>query len=138
MAAKEMYDYLSAVTADYTATELSISPQRTMIEDMDWIQEQHGRDDGNFGATTYADQPVFTVSLQWDVITEAESGTIFDFFADSAKAKGFERSFYWQHPVDGHTYTVKFFTKMQRVYQGGMPGHREISQVKFRVIGRKP
>jgi hypothetical protein len=38
MAAKEMYDYLSTVTPDYSATTLSVKPQNVLTETVSWKQ----------------------------------------------------------------------------------------------------
>jgi len=139
MAAKEMYDYLSDVTADYTTTELSVAPQRILVEQGSMgSQVVHEADDASEQVITFSSDNIFFVTLQWDAITEADAGTIFDFFHDTSKAKGKARSFYWQHPKDGHTYTVKFKSTLNRSYASNMPNHQAIEQVTLKVLGNKP
>lgn len=138
MAAKEMRDYLSNVVADYTSTELSVSPQQTLIEKGSLgNQIVHEADDNSEQVITLSSDSEFIVTLQWTAISEADAGTIFDFFHDNSKAKGFARSFYWQHPKDGHTYTVKFRSELERRYRTQLHNYQEIAQVKLKVIGYK-
>ncbi|MFO8016709.1 MAG: hypothetical protein R6U32_06395 [Candidatus Woesearchaeota archaeon] len=135
--AKEMKTYLNAVTADYTATELQVTPQRTITEDGNKNQVVHEADDGTISVTTFSDDSIFTVTLQWDVLEEADANTIVDFYHDSTKANGRERTFYWHHPTDGNIYTVRFMGPLQRVWDTKIGLHRKVSQVELRVEGYK-
>lgn len=139
MAAKEIYDYVSTVVPDYSTTALSVNPQKVLVEDVEKNQEVHGFDDGSERVINYDDDFVFHVSLQWGTgISEADAGTILDFFADTSKGNGFARSFKWDHPEDGHTYVVKFRSKLRRRYKAGAAtaGYRGVDELKLKVIGR--
>ncbi len=136
MAEKEMYDYLSNVTPDYNAT-LDVTPQRTLPEDISWHQIVQEADDRTEQVLTLGG-PFFDIRLEWAGITPADSGTIMDFYSDPNKAKGFARSFKWDHPKDGHTYVVKFRSRLRRVYTTNMPGHHRVDALDLRVIGRIP
>jgi hypothetical protein len=78
MAAQEMYDYLTAVTADYTALELSVSPSDIIVESGVKEQFVHRFADGQKGVVTMSSTSRFTVTLLWDIITAADHGTILD------------------------------------------------------------
>jgi len=132
-----MADYLSNVTADYTATEFAIAPQHLMSE-IGGIGHQilfDGNDDNDI-AISFDDSPVFIVPLSWRGLSESDAGDIVDFYYDSAKGNGKVRTFYWQHPTDGHTYTVRFEADISRSI-GPLTVH-SIRTVRFRVLGNKP
>lgn len=117
MANQEMYDYISTVTPDYSSTTLNITPQGVIVEDGSKnvnINEGYG---GAEEAAILSSQSVFFVSLQWNAISRADSGTVFDFYHDANKACGIARSFKWLHPTDGHTYVVKFRDSLERFKQ---------------------
>lgn len=134
MAAKEMYDYLSTVSPDYNAT-LGVTPQNVLVEDSSWNQNVQETDDRTEQVLTLGG-PFFDVRLEWTAITAADAGTIFDFFNDTSKGKGFARSFKWDHPLDGHTYVVRFRSKLKRTYSTAMPGYQQVDAIDLRVIGR--
>ncbi len=138
MAAKEMYDYLSSVTADYTTTELSVAPQEILTSIGTKSQVVHKFDDGSVSVISLSDSSYFDVFLQWNIISDSDAGTIMDFWHDTSKANGMENTLYWQHPTDGHTYTVRFMEPLRRVQKGGVVNYQEVSQVKLRVEGYKP
>ena len=140
MAAKEMWDYLSAtpVTPDYNAT-LDVRPQRVLIEDGVKNQIVHLGDDNSEEIISYSTDSVFYVSLQWDALTESDAGTIFDFYHDTAKGNGMARSFKWTNYAetsDQHTYTVRFASSLPRsVIPGNIHG---FANILFKVLGRAP
>ena len=133
-----MATYLNSLAADYTTTELSITPQNTMTETAGRNQIVHEADDGSISVVSLSDSVIFTVTLQWDVISDADSNTIIDFWADTAKGDGRARTFYWQHPTDDNTYTVRFMGPLKKVFKTDLVTLREISQVELRVEGVKP
>ena len=134
-----MADYLSSLAADYTTTELSVAPQKVLVEESDKNQVVHESDDPtSLSVTTLSDQSVFTVTLQWTAITDSDAQTIYDFYNSSTKANARENTFYWQHPTDGNTYTAMFLGPMKKLQHYNFPNHREISQIKLRVLGTKP
>lgn len=137
MALKEMYDYLPTVTPDYTVAILQVSPTDVLVEAGEYRQIVYETDSASTIVTTLSTYPVFTVTLQWSYASLDDTGTILDFYLDSAKAQGQARSFYWEHPTDGHTYVVKFSGPIQREYQAGYTTMATVSRVTLRVIGRK-
>ena len=136
--AKEMYDYLSAVTADYTTTELSISPKQELVEMGEKEQFVHKFSDGQRGVVTMSDTSHFQVTLVWDILSPEDAGTIMDFFHDTGKGNGIARSFYWSHPTDGHTYTVKFMEPLSQSFSVNLPGKNSIKQMTLDILGVKP
>ncbi|MFX0201874.1 MAG: hypothetical protein ACFFCW_37670 [Candidatus Hodarchaeota archaeon] len=137
MAAKEMYDYLSEVTPDYSTTTLDIKCKVELLEDGEFSQKIHEGDDTSEEVISFSSSPKFFVQLQWPMTSEADTGTIMDFFLDTTKGYGYARSFKWEHPDDGHTYVVKFRSKIQRSYKpisgGAIYG---INTIMLKVIGK--
>jgi hypothetical protein len=130
----EMWDFLSTAAADYPSTMLNVSPQRTLTEMGNKNQIIHLGDDGSEERITFNSTTVFKVSLQWDVLNEADSGTIFNFFHSTALANGLSRSFRWQHPTDGHKYTVRFDSQLDRsIAPASIYG---VGQISLKILGR--
>lgn len=131
--------YLSNKTADYTTTEFSVSPQNVMTEESVKNQILYEMDDATPYVVSLSDS-YFFVTLEWVYLstTGGDAETILDFWHDSNKGNGYERTFYWQHPKDGNTYTVRFASPLTRVYKAQLPSGKAISQLKLRVEGKKP
>ena len=132
MAAAEMYDRLSAVTADYNYT-LTIKPQGEVSEESQGNDVVHLGVDGSEERISLGSNPIFHIMLGWNILSEANSGTIFDLYNDPAKANRRQRSFYITYG-DGHTYTVRFDCALPRV--GSAPSRYAIPGVRFKVLGR--
>jgi len=130
-----MADYLPNQTADYNGVILSVEPQRTMTETSKKHQTKHEGDDGTIVVTTLSSQSYFIVTLQWYLITIAESDLIFDLWNDPGKANGIGRTFQWEHPTDGHTYVVRFEGDISKGYTSGIVADRGISSIRLRVTG---
>jgi len=134
MAAKEMYDYLVAagmdVTADYTATTLTLQPSRVIEEEAEKNVENLEYDDGSEDSVVYSSKPVFFVTLQFDAISEEDAGTLFDFYNDTSKGNATARSFQWTH-YDTHTYVVRFAEKIKR----GFGRFAHSVSVRLKVLG---
>lgn len=108
-------DYLSTATADYTTTQLSVTPQNVVVEQFDKAQEVLELDDENVFVITYSSTPKVKVTLQWsEWLSAADAATIIDFWADTAKANGRARTFQWCHPTDGYTYVARFLSDISR------------------------
>lgn len=135
MSAAEMYDYLSTITADYSAVTLSVRPDKILTEEGEKSQVINVGDDGSEERISLDDDSIFYVTLQWNRITASDAGTIIGFYHDAAKANAQARTFKWQHPTDGHTYVVRFASSLPREWSGESIYHR-ISSVKLKVLGR--
>ena len=133
MANAEMYDYLSTIAADYSSTTLSISPQGVVQEESSKGQAIHVGVDGSEERISFSTTSIFYLTVSWNVLSETDSGTIFDFYNDSAKANGKQRSFQLTYG-DGHTYVVRFDTSLPRA--GQHPSRYGLTNVRFRVLGR--
>jgi len=113
--AGEIKDYLTAKTADYSTTTLSLKPQDVVVEQFDKAQEVLELDDENIFVITFSSTPKVRVTLKWDQwLTEAESNTLIDFWVDTNKANGRARTFKWTHPTDGNTYVARFLSDISR------------------------
>jgi len=134
MALIEMYDYVSTVTPDYSATTLSLTPHNVMSELSEKNQVIHTADDNSEERISLSDDNIFRVTLAWEVITESEAGTIVDFYYDSAKGNGIARTFKWNHPTDDHTYVVRFDGKITRQIRPA--SLYDIKSITLRVVGR--
>ena len=136
MAAKEMYDYLSSLAADYTTTELAVKPDTVIIEEGQKNQVVHTGDDGSEEIVTRSNTTVFYAELQWKNRNASDAGTIFDFYHDTAKGNGISRTFYWPHGTDGHTYTARFDGPLSRSIS--QPEFHGFTSVRLRIKGNKP
>jgi hypothetical protein len=131
--AGELKDYLSVTTADYSTTQFDVTPQEVMTEEGEFRQKTVEFDDVSVGVLTKSTTPIFLFSLRWPVLTEVDANTIYDFYFDTAKAKGRARTFEFPHPTDGNTYIVRFWSTMSRETRY----LRSISEIKLRVEGYK-
>ena len=126
-------DYLSTGTADYTATTLNINPQKIMVESGEFRQESVEYDDNTFQVLTFSTASKWSIRIKWDAISAANANTIFDFYMDTAKAKGMARSFKFYHPIDKIYYVCKFASPLSREAYTSMP-LRAIPDIVLRVI----
>lgn len=132
MSSKGMYNYLSVVTPNYNST-LSLKPQRIVTEMGNMNQVVHLGDDGSEEKISLSDTPIFYVTLEWDAISESDSGTIFDWYFDIAKANGIINSFKWEHAKDSHTYVARFDSDLTRAIN--INGTYAINSLKLRILG---
>ena len=133
----EMYDYLDTVTAGVDIT-LNIKPHVILPYPGKKAQIVHKKDDGSIKAYTISSYSYFDVEVQWTSLTRQDSGFIFDLWHNPAKANGYENTFYWEHPVDGHTYVARFMSELTPAYVAGWGADREkIETVTLRVEGKK-
>lgn len=135
MAAIEIWDHLSsdAVAANTTET-FTVDPQRILTESGEKYQTVKIGDDDSEERISFSNQTVFKLHLQWDVLNEADSGTIFDFWHSTAYGCGTYRSFRYTHPTDTHTYTVRFDSPLTRQI---VPGSiYSVNEIVLKVLGR--
>lgn len=135
-----MYDFISSLTADYTTTTLSVDPQVVMQiggEKDIIINKGYGVSEERIILST---QSRFQVKLQWNVLSEADHSTLFDFYHDSAKACGTAKSFYWTPPAQylasSHDLTVRFDCRWESFLQNYK--NYGISSLLLAVLGKKP
>ena len=134
MAAKEPYDYLTTIMPDYSTTTLSVDAQKVMFEEGQKNIIIHTADDDSEERIALSIDTIWYARIQWDALSEADAGTILDFYHDTAKACGTLYSFKWAHPTDGHTYVVRFAGPLQRLkHLGDIWG---IAQIRLRILGR--
>lgn len=129
-----MYDYLSTVTPDYTYA-LAVTSNRIIQEDGLKNQVIRLMDDGSEERVSFSSTPIFYVELQWENISESDSGTIFDWYFDAAKANARARSFKWTH-LDGHSYVCRFDSELKREYREEAQSLRSLPPVRLKVLGR--
>lgn len=135
MANIEMYDYMITVAPDNNVT-LSVTPQNILVEDMTRNQVVHLGDDNSEEVISFSDTSIFHVTLQWDDVNESDSGTIVNFWLSASHGDGMAKSFKWDHPVDGHTYVVKFRSNPMKRSRHDPPDYYTISSVVLKVMGR--
>lgn len=132
MAAKEPYDYLSVVTADYDYT-LTIKAQGTVTEEGWKNQVIHMADDNSEERITLSSGSIFYVSWSWAQLSESDAGTILDLYHDASKANGMGRSFKWMGH-DGNSYVVRFDMKLTRT--GTASSRWGFGDVRLRILGK--
>jgi len=132
VAAKEIYDFVSTVAPDYNSA-LGIPPQGVVSEESVKNQISHLGADGSEEIITFGTSSIFYITIGWNILSESNAGTAFDWYNDPAKANGIARSFKYVFG-DGHTYVVRFTGAFSRVGTGvsrwGAQG------IKLKVIGR--
>lgn len=135
MMAGKMYDYLPTKTAEYT-TALTLTPQNVLEEEGGRHVQFNESDSGVMEAVLLAGQTTFTVTLEWENMSAAESDTVMDYYLDPAKGAFGARTFLWQHPIDGasHLYVVRFLGKLKRSIRS--TNWRDIKSVQLLVEGK--
>jgi hypothetical protein len=136
MAAKELYDYLSEATPDNDET-LTVSPSDVIVDEGEKLVSIHMGDDGSEERISFSDTPIIYVTLIWRNRLASDAGTIMDFYYSTSKGNGRAESFYWDHPVDGHTYVVRFESKLKMETRQGPNYLYTYPSVTFRVLGYK-
>ena len=136
MAAAEMYDYLSVKSPDYAYT-LDMEPHDTLVEDGSKRTHIKEYDDETETRLARSTQSVFYVTLHFKYLTEADAGTLFDLYHDSAKASEMQRSFRWlnygEPAASRHTYVVRFASPLPKsVRPAGAYG---ITNIRLKVLG---
>jgi hypothetical protein len=132
MSAFEPYDYLPTITPDYDYT-LTIKAQGTVTEEGYKNQVVHLADDNSEEVVTLSPNSIFYVSWEWGLLSESDSGTIFDLYHDPVKANGIARSFKLT-AYDGHDYVVRFAMNLSRV--GNNVNRWGLPSVKMRILGK--
>ncbi len=133
MASAEIYDYVSEVTPDYNYA-IGITPQGDVSEEGVKNQVVHLGVDGSEERISFNTTSVFYINIGWNVLSEADSGTIFDWYNDPVKANGMQRSFKFAWG-DGHTYVVRFASPLPRT--GSVLSRRGITGIKMKILGRR-
>ncbi|MFW9899754.1 MAG: hypothetical protein ACFFDY_00525 [Candidatus Thorarchaeota archaeon] len=128
---KEIYDYLSTVSADVDVT-LSLDPQVVIQEVGGKGDIVHLADDESEERVGYSSDFKFYIIIRYDLLDESDAGTLLDIWADSSKANGRVNSFKFAHP-DNHTYVVRFDTDMTRLMS---PTYYTIKNIRLKVLGR--
>jgi len=134
LSASEPADFLSIVTADYDYT-LAIKAQGTITEEGWKNQVIHMGDDNSEERITLSTGSIFYLTYPINLLSESESGTIFDLYHDPVKANGMGRSFkLTTYDNGGSNYVVRFDCKLTRsgnsVNRWGVPG------IRFRILGK--
>lgn len=134
MAASEIYDFVSAASPDYDV-DIGIIPQGSISEESIKGQSVHYGLDGSEERISFNVHSTFFITIQWNILSESDAGTIFDWYNAVGKADGMSRSFLYTFG-DGHTYVVKFASPLSR--SGSTPSRYNISDVRLRIIGKVP
>lgn len=131
--AKEMWDYLSAVSIDKSTTLSTPTPQNILTEFGIKNQVIHLADDGSEQRINLSGQSIFHVTLQWNYLKPPDSGVIMEFWNSSNLGHGRMNSFRWDHPIDGHRYVVRFADDVTRTI---MPSSLHgISEIRLKILG---
>ena len=134
MASKEMYDYLSQVTADNNVT-LAVTPNKVIVEEGSKNQSIRMGDDGSEERVSLSDDSIFYCILIWTRKNESDAGTIMDFYHNVGYGNGNTESFKWTHPTDGHSYVVRFDGPLDRHLIATNTVVFSFPKVRLRVLG---
>ena len=132
MSATEPYDFLTTITPDYNAA-LGINPQGEIREESKKNQIIHYGVDGSEERISFNTTSIFYINIQWNLLSEANSGMIFDFYNDPVKANGTQRSFKYNYG-DGHTYVVRFDSVLPR--RGNAKSRYGLPDIRLKILGR--
>lgn len=132
-----MADYLSTGVADYTATELSVTPQDILPVNPVKNQLMLWTDAEAPHVINIDDDSVFTVNLSFKYISDADAKTIMDFWITDSIANGKENTFYWVHPTDGETYVARFVSYPSNNQYPGVLAYQGITNVKLFISAKK-
>lgn len=137
MANKEMYDYLSSATVNFTSSALQVSPQRQVKEIGNKNQIVRFGDDGSEERITYSSNPIFYVTLMWANERSTDIGTIMDYYYSTSKGNGVSRSFKWYNHADQHTYVARFDGEFNRNISPApyTYGIHAIPSIRLRILG---
>jgi hypothetical protein len=108
---------------------LSVSVQGEVTEESNTNVVIHIGDDGSEERILLATTPIFYATIHWNVLAEADSGTVLDLYHTSAQ--GMLNSFKWVH--DGYTYVVRFDGSMERT---GQRADRYAIPARLKLLGK--
>ncbi len=131
---KRMASFLPEKTADYKYV-LDIPPQDILPEQSKKKQIRREFDDGSEAIITLSSSSQFTITVQWNILSQEDASYILDLWHDTSKANGMENTFYWKHPVEDNLYVVRFIEPLTRVDVAKKPNYKEIDQIKLKVLG---
>lgn len=132
MAAHSMFEYLPPMTADYAIT--LDNPLQVIITEKG-LKNQFVNlgDDGSEERISLSSSSIFYVDVQWPRKSESSIGDIVDWYHDTSKADGINRTFQWAHPTDGHVYVVRFDCNLDRTITRGLT--HGVPNCRFKVLG---
>jgi len=127
-----MYDFTPTITPDYNAA-IGITPQGVVSEESSKNDVIHIGADGSEERISFNSTSIFYITVSWNILSEANSGTIFDWYNDPAKANGRQRSFKYAFG-DGHVYVCRFDSIFTR--SGQAMSRMGITGIRMKVLGR--
>ena len=130
-------DYLSDKTADYNYT-LNIACYAMLPETGNKKQIIHEMDDGSVKVASMSAASWYDIEVDFFLQTTTDATVLFELYNNPNYANGSERTFYWTHPRDLTTYTVRFMSPVKRVHYSNYPNYIIIEPVTMRVEGTKP
>jgi hypothetical protein len=137
MANKEMYDYLTSATVDFTSSALQVIPQDVIEEVGRKHQIIRYGDDASEERISFSNDSIFYATLRWNNEKSSDIGTVLDYFHSTRIGNGNARSFKWSNTADGHTYTVRFDGDITRTIRPGPYtfGIQAMPSVRLRILG---
>lgn len=127
-----MYNYLPEMVADYAVT--LDNALQIIVEERGFKNQVINKgDDGSEERITFSSSSIFYIGVQWPNKTASSIELIVDWYHDTDKADGMDRTFQWAHPVDGHIYVVRFNTDLTRTIRRSLI--QGIPNCEFAVLG---
>jgi hypothetical protein len=131
-----MYDRLATATPDYSASSLSVSPHKILIEEGSYNQQVNKADDRSvIAVVTIGSSVEYLVRLLWEYINATDDAAIHDMYFDPAKAHGLARTFKWPHPTDGHIYVARFTGPLIRSRDARVVGRASYDELRLLIEG---
>lgn len=120
ISAKEIYDYISAATADSTSL-LNLTARGIVRESGSINQIVHLGDDGSEEVVELSTAKEFYIDVPWGAMTEDEAGTVIDFWGSATIGNGKMRTFKYKHAYGAttHTYVARFDSDLARDIRDG-------------------
>ena len=100
-------DYLSAATADFSDSTLTLTPHNTMGYAVNQHQDVIPFEDATETRLDLDDAPSFFTDVTWSNLTATNCGIALNYMMASGRGNGVTRTFEWQHPTDGYSYVVR-------------------------------
>lgn len=129
----DTFDYLPFRDPDLPDETLSLSPSEKLDPISDILQREIDTGGGSPDVSTMKSTPNILLPLMFKGISETDKNTLIDLYLNPAKALKTKRSFLWEHPTTGITYTVVFASPLQQTLHAY--GKYDIN-VTIRVVGR--
>lgn len=131
-----MYDFIATATPD-TTVEMNLAAIGAVTEKGRLNQVVHVADDESEEVIGLSTSIQFYLTVPWKALSEADSGTIFNFWCNATLGNGRMRSFIYVHGygTQSHKYVARFDSDISRDIQ---EGNIHSMKINLKIKGRIP